>query len=144
MISRRHVLSGTTMGGLLASLSPHGEPGAAAGTVMQKDDAAAIEDVAKALKDLNTELRRQNGFWELDAVRAPIQLFLRNTGKFPEFIEVGTDIWQQIYDWHVRHQQPFTVAQTTEGRYTIVLMATLCIMRTELPPTYIGTPYDNR
>ena len=142
MISRRHVLGGSTLGGLVASLSPRAEPDAAA--AMQKDDAAAIEDVARTLKDLNTELRRQNGFWELDAVRAPIHQFLRNAGKFPDFLEVGTDIWQQIYDWHVRHLQPFTVGRTPEGRYTIVLLATLCVMRTELPANYIGTPYDNR
>ena len=142
MISRRHVLGGTTIGSLLASFGPGAEPAAAA--VIQKDDAAAIEDVARTLKDLNTELRRQNSFWELDAIRAPIQQFLRNTGKFPDFLEVGTDIWQQIYEWHVRHMQPFTIGRTTEGRYTIVLLATLCIMRTELPANYVGTPYDNR
>ena len=147
MITRRSVLTGATMGGLLGSLAPHNDVEAAEPqnvATMSPESVAAIQTVARAVTTLKDEVRRQTTFFELDAVRVPIQLFLRNTGKFPDFIEVGIDIWQQIYDWHVRMQQPFTIARSTEGRYTIVLMATLCIMRTELPPSYIGAPYDNR
>lgn len=154
MISRRNMLSGTTVGGMLASLGSlagidaagtdaagleaAGEP------AMQADNSAAIQTVARAVTSLKDEVRRQTSFWELEAVRIPIRTFLRNTGKYPEYIEVGTDIWQQIYDWHIRVQQPFTVARTSEGRYTILMQATLCIMRTELPGDYIGAPYDSR
>ena len=70
--------------------------------------------------------------------------FLRQTGKYPDYIEVGTDIWHQVHDWHVQYQQPATVARSAEGRYTILLYSTQVIMRTELAAGYIGQPYDNR
>ena len=73
-----------------------------------------------------------------------IKTFLRQTGKYPDYIEVGTDIWHQVYDWHVRYQQPLTVARSPEGRYTILLYSTQVIMRTELAASYIGQAYDNR
>lgn len=147
MISRRHMISGSALGGLLASVAPRLEAAPAAHAVAEPPQAAeaiAIQTVKESLDNLRKELNRQNMFWELEAVRDPIRTYLRNTGKYPDFIEVGTDVWQLIYDWHIRHLQQFSVGRTSEGRYTILLQATLCIMRTELPGQYIGPPYDNR
>src|SRR6185436_11483936 len=155
MISRRTVLSGTTVGGVLASLEPHAE--AAPETAAQQNDqsAAALAAVARAVNSMNndvtqaintlrTEFRQQGGFADIETVRRPIREYLRNTAKYPEYIEVGTDVWQSIYDWHIRFLQPPVIARTPEGRYTIQLMSTICIMRTELTANYIGVPYDNR
>jgi hypothetical protein len=95
----------------------------------------------RAVRD---EIARQHSFSEIAAVREQARTFLRANGKFPDFIEVGTDIWQQVYDWHVRFQQPISVGRTPEGRYTILLLATTVVMRPDMPPNFIGLPYDNR
>jgi hypothetical protein len=144
MISRRTVLNGPAFGGMLASLAPaaEAEPGGAAGP--QKDAEQAMQDVAKAIQDLREEIKRQDGFWELGPLRDPIKMFLRTTGKFPDFIEVGIDVWQQVYDWHVRYQQPLTLGRNAEGRYTIMLLATMVVMRVETTPSFVGIPFDNR
>jgi hypothetical protein len=104
----------------------------------------ATEEVAKAVRSIHDEINRQNSFWEITSVRDAMRTFLRTNGKFPDFIEVGTDIWQQVYDWHVRFQQPLAVGRTPEGRYTITLMATTLVMRPDLAQAYVGPPYDNR
>ena len=104
----------------------------------------ATEEVAKAVRAIHDEISRQNSFWEIATVRDAIRTFLRTNGKFPDFIEVGTEIWQQAYDWHVRFQQPVMVGRSAEGRYTITLMATTVIMRPDLAQSYIGPPYDSR
>jgi hypothetical protein len=57
---------------------------------------------------------------------------------------VGTDIWQDVYDWHVRYNQPMTISRDAQGRMTIMVMTTMVIMRPDLGATYIGLPYDNR
>lgn len=101
-------------------------------------------EVAKAIQDLRDEIKRQDGFWELGPLRDPIKMFLRTAGKFPDFIEVGIDVWQQVYDWHVRYQQPLTVGRNAEGRYTIMLLATTVVMRVEIAPSFVGIPFDNR
>ena len=61
-----------------------------------------------------------------------------------DFIEVGTDVWQQVYDWHVRFQQPIAIGRTPEGRYSIILIATNLVMRPDMAPGFIGIAYDNR
>ena len=155
MISRRTVLSGTTVGGVLASLEPPAEAAPEAAGMQADQSVAALAavaravsamnaDVTQAINTLRTEFRQQTGFADIEAVRVPIRTYLRNSNKFPEYIEVGTDVWQSIYDWHVRFLQPLTITRTPEGRYTIQLMSTICIMRVELPPNYVGVPYDNR
>lgn len=155
MISRRTVLNGTALGSALAALTPPASAEAGGGEVLQAPLDRAADDIAKAvvrLRDdltqaitaIGSEVKRQETFWEIEPVRAQLKTFLRQTGKYPDYIEVGTDVWHQVYDWHVRYQQPKTVARSAEGRYTILLYSTQIIMRTELAPSYIGQAYDNR
>jgi hypothetical protein len=136
------------LGGLLAAITRPADLEAAEPGSPQRDTEQAIQEgsraLAKAVQDLRDELRRQNDFWELGPLREPIKMFLRTTGKFPDFIEVGIDIWQQVYDWHVRYQQPLTVGRTPEGRYTIMLMGTMVVMRVETALGFVGIPFDNR
>jgi hypothetical protein len=149
MMSRRTVLNGTALGSALAALTPQpalearGEESAQGNSdrVNVTIDTSALTSSIDALR---TQVTRQDSFWEIEPVRREIKTFLRQAGKYPDYIEVGTDIWHQVHDWHVRYQQPMTVARSPEGRYTILLYSTQVIMRTELAATYIGQAYDNR
>ena len=142
MVHRRAVITGTMVGGALSALSA---PAAAAGSQAagQASD-RLVEDIAKAVRDVRDEIARQSTFWELAAVREQLRTFLRANGKFPDFIEVGSDVWQQVYDWHVRFQQPIALGRTAEGRYTILLLATNIVMRADKAPGFIGVGYDLR
>ena len=148
MMSRRTALHGSAVGGLLAALAPAAEAEAGAAAAPQKDTEQAIQEgarsLAKAVQDLRDEIRRQDDFWELGPLRDPIKMHLRTTGKFPDFIEVGVDVWQHVYDWHVRYQQPLTIGRNAEGRYTIMLQGTMVVMRVETTPGFVGIPFDNR
>ena len=149
MIGRRTVLSGTALGSALAALTTQPAPGARGEGAVQTNservdvniDTSAITSSINALR---TEVTRQDTFWEIEPVREPMKAFLRQTGKYPDYIEVGTDIWHQVYDWHVRYQQPLTVTRGPEARYAILLYSTQVIMRTELAASYVGQGYDNR
>ncbi|MEP7306235.1 MAG: hypothetical protein ABJA98_12020 [Acidobacteriota bacterium] len=148
MVSRRTVLHGPAFGGLLAALAPPAEAEASAPAAPQRETEQAIQEgsraLAKAVQDLRDEIKRQDDFWELGPLRDPIKMFLRTTGKFPDYIEVGIDVWQQVYDWHVRYQQPLTIGRNAEGRYTIMLMGTMVVMRVETSLGFVGIPFDNR
>ena len=149
MISRRTVLNGTALGSALAALTspPALEArGDEAGQANSDRVNVTIDTsgITSSINALRTEVTRQETFWEIEPVRAQIMTFLRQTGKYPDYIEVGTDVWHQVYDWHVRYQQPKTLARNSEGRYTILLYSTQVIMRTELVASYIGPAYDNR
>ena len=144
MMGRRTLLNGTALGSALAALAPEVAVEARAEAALQTPSERALDNVTTAIAGLRDEMRRQDSFWEINPVRDQIKAFLRPSGKFPDFIDVGVDVWHQVYDWHVRYQQPLTIAKNAEGRYTILLASTLVIMRTELSPSYIGQGYDNR
>jgi hypothetical protein len=146
-VHRRSVITGTVLGGALSALTT---PAEAAGNEAggQASDRLAsdrlVEDIAKAVRDVRNEIAHQYTFWEIAAVRDQQRTFLRANGKFPDFIEVGSDVWQQVYDWHVRFQQPIALGRTAEGRYTILLLATTVVMRPDMAAGFVGLPYDNR
>jgi len=144
-ISRRTVLNGTALGGALRALAPEAAVEARGVEGVQAPSERAIEDATKAIASLRDEMRHQDSFWEIAPVRDQFKAFLRSAGKFPDYIDVGIDVWQQVYDWHVRYRQPLNIGRNAEGRYTIVLMTTTVVMRPDLlAGSYIGAPYDSR
>jgi len=142
MVHRRSMITGTVLGGALSALTGSVEAAGALPAAQASDRLA--EDIARAVLSVRDELERQSTFWEIAPVRDQLRTYLRANGKFPDFIEVGSDVWQNVYDWHVRYQQPIAVGRTPEGRYTILLLATNVAMRPDMVASYIGVGYDNR
>jgi hypothetical protein len=101
-------------------------------------------DIARAIDSLRLEMRTERTFVEIQPVRELQKSHLRVNGKLPDYIEVGLDVWFAIYDWHIRWQQPLSVGRDVVGRYTLVLLQTLVVLRTDVLPTHIGIPYDSR
>ena len=149
MVHRRAVITGTVLGGALSALTESVEAAGPQSAAQDRQDRLAqdrlLEDIARAVRSVRDEIERQHTFGEIAAVREQLRTFLRANGKFPDFIEVGSDVWQQVYDWHVRFQQPIALGRTAaEGRYTILLLATSIVMRPDMAPGFIGVPFDNR
>lgn len=67
---------------------------------------------------------------------------MRSTQKYPDFIEIGLDIWDNIYDWHVVHQQPVNMTRTSDGHYTMVFMYTTLLLRPDQAPDFVGFAFD--
>ena len=133
MIARRAVIGG----GVVASLfAPDG--------VGQQIPERALDDMIAALKDIRRSIEAQQDFHDIAPVRARIVEFLRAQMKFPDFMDVGTDPWLAVYDWHVRNVQPIALGRDGNGRHTMLFMQTMLVLRPDLVPNYIGTPYDNR
>ena len=77
-------------------------------------------------------------------VREQLEQFLRAAGKFPDYCEVGLRVFQDVYDWHIRFQQPLVSGRAPDGRYALVFQFTQLILRPETEPTHVGLPYDQR
>src|SRR5262249_47419675 len=141
MIDRRQLL---TAGGLLSALAPTGE-GTAYGAGQMSERAAA--DVVSALQKISSAISAVAAQASFDAI-APLRTrqtdYLRANAKFPDFIEVGIDVWMAAYDWHVRFQQPLTVGRDASGRYTLMLGFTTLVLRPDVAAAFISAPYDNR
>jgi hypothetical protein len=138
VVDRRSLLNGTLFSGLAAFT-----PGQQSRSSSQDngDDLA----VAKAINDLNTTI--QHGIQtspELARIRDQQRIFLKANQKFPDFIEVGLNVWESVVDWHVRHQQPLSVSRIAEGRYIMAVGFTTLILRPELSDNYVGPGIDAR
>jgi hypothetical protein len=136
MIERRQLL---TMSGLLGALAPNAD--SAAG---QQLSPLATQDLVNALKDIRTTLATESSFAEIAPVRAKQLDYLKANGKFPDFIDVGSDVWYAVHDWHIRLEQTLVFGRDAVGRYTLMLGFTALVLRPEAVVTFISTPYDNR
>ena len=102
------------------------------------------ERIAAALDRLRDELRGERAFTEIGSIRDAQKTFLRQNGKMPDFIDVGSDLWFAAYDWHVRWQQPITIARDAMGRTTLALLQTALVLRPDSAANYLSLPYDAR
>jgi hypothetical protein len=145
-MDRRAVIGGSLVAGLSAVLTPGvanaASPSAAAG------GAQDLQDVSSSINRLDRTLSTQfekvyTDRWQgVLRIRQQQHLWMRSTQKFPDFIEVGIDVWDNIYDWHVVHQQPLAMNRTTDGRYAMVFMFTTLLLRAEQAPDFVGFAFD--
>ncbi|MGE0040992.1 MAG: hypothetical protein AB7H88_16315 [Vicinamibacterales bacterium] len=144
MLTRREVVTGGMFGAAATAA-----PGAA--WASQEVSAQEVARIAASTSAMAAEIGRlrqaatPDGFAaSVPRVRDQFAQFLRANGKFPEYCDVGVTVFQELYDWHVRFQQPLTSGRTPDGRYALVFQYTQMILRPESEPTYIGLPYDQR
>lgn len=142
MVTRRDLISG----GIVAGLAGGGAPAHGADTPPQEVD---LRPIADGLRDVRDELRQQQAALAvsrelISQIRRAQKLHYRAHGRFPVWIDVGTDVFESVYDWHVRNLQPLTVGREPNSRYTIVFFFSTIVLRPDVEPNYISVPYDER
>ncbi|HYU79438.1 MAG TPA: hypothetical protein VEK56_10670 [Vicinamibacterales bacterium] len=139
MVSRREVITGGVVGSL-AGLPPAIEE--------QSADREGQREIQRAIQNVEGVLHRAFDTVSLSmgpiaTLRRNFDQFIRANGKFPDFCDVGTSVFYDVYDWHVRNRQQIIVTRQ-ESRYTIQFMFTTLLLRYENDANYVGFPYDNR
>lgn len=138
MVDRRSLLNGTLFSGL-AALTPGQQ---SRGNAQDNRDELAV---AEAINNLNTTVQHAaQTSPELARIRDQQRVFLKANQKFPDYIEVGVSVWENVVDWHIRHQQPLSVSRSAEGRYIMAVGFTTLILRPELSDNYVGPGMDAR
>ena len=137
MVERRNLVGGGLVAGITAMMAPEAEAAA------QRGD--NTEALSRAVDDLRQTIQANyNNPWRVIAqVREQQRVWMRANFRYPDFIDIGIDIWEALYDWHVRFQQPLNVARMQDGRYVMTFMFTTFVMRPDQMPNYIGPPYEN-
>jgi len=135
MISRRDLLaSGVGAGAVMA---PH-DVGA---SPLQSDDARYFNEMIVELREIRRAVSI-DGTQAITNIRAAQRTYLKNSGRFPEFIDVGYDVFQSVVDWLVAVRQPVTISRLGDGRYTVALFASTIVLRPDFPDNYVGQGYD--
>ena len=135
-MERRDLVGGGLVAGIAAMVAPD------AAAAAQRDNSEAL---SRAVDDLRQTIQNNyNNPWRVIAqVREQQRVWMRANYRYPDFIDIGVDIWEALYDWHVRFQQPLNVARMPDGRYVISFMFTTFVMRPDQMPNYIGPPYED-
>jgi hypothetical protein len=143
MFTRRDVMAGSLFGSLATGSGGAGDA--------QSKDAA---DVERGLKDIKAQLEEiktvlDDGLNQpslthglVIPVRRALDLYLKTNGKFPDYLEIGRAVFMDVYDWHVKYQQPLQLNRTNDNRMVIRFMLTQLILRHEQEPAFVGPPYD--
>ena len=141
MISRREVVTAGMLG-TLATASP------AIAEIQQdvqalRDGFSKVEDAMRSLQRATDEGLRGNSmnYGGVGSVVEKIRRFAKLSGKFPDFCDIGLDIFYDVYDWHVRQQQQINIVRLSDQRIAIQFMFTQLILRWENDGNYVGTPY---
>lgn len=141
MVERRNLVGGGLAAGL-AALVAGGDADAAAAAAVQDGDDALVAGAVNGVRDAISNL--YVGPWRAIAlIREQQRIWLRANHKYPDFIEVGVGVWDSLYDWHVRYQQPISMTRTPDGRYVLAFMFTTFVLRPDQAVDYVGPPWDN-
>jgi hypothetical protein len=139
-MERRAIVGGSLLAGLSTLMSPGSAEAAAA--------AGDLEGVSESIDQLRRTVERQftsvySDKWQgVSRIRQQQHTWMRSTQKYPDFMEIGLDVWDNIYDLHVVHQQPLNMTRTSDGRYTMVFMYTTLVLRPDQAPDFVGYAFD--
>ena len=157
MITRRELVAGTALGAIAAATSSTDSFAAPpaptiADAPSQDVDNAALRRIAEKTNEIDQTLDGLSGavrsnslaFGFVPKLRDAYTLYWKSHSKFPEFCEVGTAVFYDIYDWHIKNRQPIPVSRFADGRMSITFMYTQLLVRIDQTPDYIGIPFDRQ
>lgn len=148
MISRREIVTGAMWGSVSRAAAGGASPGAD-----QSADALTVQKSLVAIESALTTIRTtlQDGLvnpgvaaGHVSRVREALTAFLRGSGRFPEFCDIGVDVFYDVYDWHIKHGQPIQLSRTPDNRLAIQFMFTQLVLRWENEPRFVGVPYERQ
>ncbi|MDP3719023.1 MAG: hypothetical protein Q8T13_14770 [Acidobacteriota bacterium] len=143
MISRREVVTAGVLGTLATGAAPSPAEAVQDGPVIR----AGLTEIRREIEELSGHVQRGLLGSSLDhgrvgQVKGRLETFLKSSGKFPEFCDIGTSVFYDVYEWHVKHQQQINVTRMADQRLMIQFMFTQLILRWENDSNYIGMPFD--
>jgi hypothetical protein len=126
---------------LLASGVAAGALGAPTEAAAQDSDSVYLARILDELRGIHQAVSVQ-GVQAIAQIRLARRTHLKNTGRFPEYVDVGFDVFESVVDWLVSVQQPAPISRLGDGRYTVPLFATTVVLRPDFPDNYVGQGYD--
>jgi hypothetical protein len=134
MLSRRELIAG--------GAAAHMARGDAAAAQRGSDDETAPQ--LRSIRDVLDAIRGQYTVTTpaVNQLRDRQRQFFRLNQRFPECIDVGIRVWEQMQDWHIRHLRPRNINRAGDGRWQMDFIMTVIVLKHELPENEVGQPYD--
>jgi hypothetical protein len=122
-----------------------------AGMHMARGDAAAAQrdrepDLGPVLDEIRGIRRMLNADPVSSATVATLRdrqrQFYRINQRFPECIDIGIRIFEEMQNWHIRNLRPLNINRTGDGRWQMDFILTVLVLKHELLENEIGQAYD--
>ena len=68
--------------------------------------------------------------------------FYRINQRFPECIDIGIRVFEEMQNWHIRNLRPLNINRTGDGRWQMDFILTVLVLKHELLENEIGQAYD--
>jgi hypothetical protein len=112
-----------------------------------QDAEAALKELKPSLQGIDASLRsafQSNSLAQgsVAALRTTFTNHYKANNRFPAFVDVGFGVFYDVYDWHIKHNQPVLVNRSADGRLSVDFMFTRLYVRVEYSEMQIGIPYD--
>jgi len=139
MVQRRDLMGGGLVAGLATLMTPRAEASAVADD--DEHTAASIDRFRETVAQQFEQV--YSAKWQgVSRVRKQQHTWITSTRKYPDFIEIGLDVWDNVYDWHVTYQQPVNMLRLSDGRYAMSFMFTTLLLRPDQSPDFVGYAFD--
>jgi hypothetical protein len=136
MVTRRQVIAGTLAAGA-ASMDARALSAATPLAIKSHhQDSAKLDEILEEVRALRSG--PVPGAGSVDLIRQARRTYLKTTAKFPEYLDVGIDVWEGLLDWYVATRQLVDVGRLPDGRYFVKYVATSIVLRTEVPEGHVG------
>lgn len=142
MISRRDMFAAGMLGTLTATATA--ETQNSGGEAILKEGLSKLDTSVDEFKGSVEAGLRGNSmtYGGVGQIKNELQRYLKSSGKFPDYCDIGVSIFFDVYDWHVRHQQQIQISRMADQRMSIQFMFTQLVLRWENAETYVGPAYD--
>ena len=120
-----------------------------AGLHMARGNAAAAQN-ERELKELRQEVGEIRSILTANPVATTIvrqlrdrqRQFYRVNQRFPECIDVGINIWEQMQDWHIRNLRPLNINRAGDGNWQMDFIMSVLVLKHALGDNEISQAYD--
>lgn len=120
-----------------------------AGIHLARGDAAAAQN-ERELRDLKDEVAGIRAILAANPVSTPTivalrerqRQFFRINQRFPECIDVGIRVWEQMQDWHIRNLRPLNINRAGDGSWQMDFILTVLVLKNALGDNEISQAYD--
>ena len=145
MVTRRDLVTGTAVGALSSAALATADVSAQSESNAQT--VGVLREIQRSLTSIDSSLNtafetNAIAFGSVPKVRQMFTEFVRANFKFPDYMEIGINIFYDLHDWHIKNNQPMQFSRVLENRLAIRFMFTTMVLRQEMDPNHLGVPFD--
>ena len=143
MMNRRDMLAAGLLGTVAPSTAGGGEAQEQSDVILRQGLTGIDNSIDEFKGTVEQSLRGNSmNYGGVALIKNELMRYLKQNGKFPEYCDIGVSIFFDIYDWHIKHQQPIQISRMADQRMSIQFMFTQLLLRWEHAENYVSTAYD--